>query len=191
MRNKDQSNRIREQWIIFVDFFRMAASKPYNWTESQRSVIQAHLDNPIPRVKEERNWQPKYPLNPPPADTGEEQWSASEFKERGFPSHDIPDEISHPLNIQAWDELIEEGVKANRISPGQALELDTIKDWFIQGVPDILRGPALVETISENKLEPGEVKIALDTIADYVHNKHVAGPFDEYQFRKIISIFGR
>ena len=150
----------------------MAASVPFKWSREQKEAMQEHIDNPVPRKRAKRAWVPKFPLTPPPAEDKEEVWTAADFEARGFPSYKIPDTIEHPLIVEAWNALIQEGVDCGRISAGQAEELHKIRSWFTEGVPDILTGKAKVVTVSDNILSPSEIPVALDSIGDYISNGH-------------------
>ena len=170
----------------------MAACDSFGWTNEQILEINKQLQFPTMPTPLIRLWEPKYPLSPPPHPDMEENWSAKDFLARGFPFNPLPSSPPATLRPDVWDSLVEEGVAMGHILPSMRHQLDQIKSWLIDGVPNTLAGPALQPTSTKHIFNSGELPIAIDSIATFVAAKHMAGPFDEWTPAvKSIGIFGR
>ena len=142
---------------------------------------------------EKPEWVPKFPLNHKlPGANG--TWSERQWDTSGFPSSQIPDQFPTMLKEEAWDALLEETERAGLLSLYHKKELIKIKSWLLEGIPFRMTGPGTEPEKARHHLNCRETERAVDKIAQFCAQGHMAGPLHSRKTRndlKFTSIFAR
>ena len=142
---------------------------------------------------EKPHWEPKFPLKhklPGANDT----WSKRQWDTSGFPSAPIPERFPTMLNETAWDALLKETEVLGFLSPYHKKELSKIKSWLLEGIPYRMTGPGTEPNKAKHHLSSQETERAVDKIAQFCAQGHMAGPLHGWKTRtdlKFTSIFAR
>ena len=148
----------------------------------------------VPCIKYERpRWTPKYPLKHKLPEANE-VWSREKWETSGFSKSSIPTTTSTMLNTQKWDELIEELETEGKMSHYFKHELKKVKEWLTEGIPYRMTGPGTKPGKAKHNLNEIETEMAVDKLAQFCVQGHVAGPLFDWENRKdlkFIKTFAR
>ena len=160
--------------------------------EASNAWKKAKLEVPI-ITYEKPEWRPKYPLKHK-LPRAHSQWTKEQWNSSGFPSTKLPVNIPTMLKEDSWDSLIQELDEKHLISPYQKRELIRVKSWLVSGIPFRMKGPGTLPRKARHHLTQQETCMAIDKIAQFCVQGHMAGPLHEWQGRKdlrYISTFAR
>ena len=142
---------------------------------------------------EKPEWKPKFPLKHKLPELNS-KWSKSQWESSGFPCTQIPENFPTMLNETAWDDLLEKIETSELLPPYHQKELVKIKAWLLEGVPYRMKGPGTEPEKANNHLNRQETERAIDKIAQFCAQGHMAGPLHNWENRtdlKFTSIFAR
>ena len=161
-------------------------------SETSQAWKRAKLE--VPYISHSRpEWTPKYPLKHK-LPNAKKQWTEAQWNSSGFPMTKIPHDIPSMLKEEAWDQLISELDSLDLISPYQKHELDKVKSWLVNGIPFRMKGPGTDPRKANHHLNQQETIMAIDKLAQFCVQGHVAGPIHSWKRRKdlkFISIFAK
>ena len=160
--------------------------------ESLESWEKAKIDVKLVEF-EKPKWEPKFPLKHklPGAN---DSWSKEQWETSGFPNAQIPERLPTMLDEDAWEALTEEVETAGLLSPYRKYELSKVKSWLLEGIPYRMEGPGTEPEESQHHLNQQETERAVDKIAQFCAQGHMAGPLHSWKNRtnlKLTSIFAR
>ena len=161
-------------------------------SETSQAWKRAKLE--VPYISHSRpEWTPKYPLKHK-LPNAKKQWTEAQWNSSGFPMTKIPHDIPSMLKEEAWDQLISDLDSLDLISPYQKHELDKVKSWLVNGIPFRMKGPGTDPRKANHHLNQQETIMAIDKLAQFCVQGHVAGPIHSWKRRKdlkFISIFAK
>ena len=137
-------------------------------------------------------WNPKFPLNKKLPPANESGWTKEDWVSSGFPVTPLPDGFPSMLNENQWDKLVRDLLESDSLSQYHRCTLERIKSWLLHGIPYRMSGIGTEPCSGRHILTENETEMAIDKIASFCSQGHMAGPLFSWEDRKdlkFISIF--
>ena len=156
-------------------------------TDASNAWKRARIEVPY-IVYERPEWNPKHSLKHK-LPRAHDHWTTEQWNSSGFPSVKLPKSIPTMLKADAWNNILHELEDQYLISPYQKRELQRVKSWLKEGVPFRMEGSG-----TKHHLNQQETRMAIDKIAQFCKQRHMAGPIHKWKRRRdlrFISTFAR